>query len=132
MIRFENVGVFIREKVWLENSLSKSLRLFSSQNFSRINTPTFSNLIILHAHPPMKIEQSVPKRRHIKFRHGELRRRKHTTFRTGRNFEIKNSDLVRSVPHTLETAVASTFSHRHLPSKYNTNTHLHGNLISKE
>ena len=28
-----NVGVFIREKVWLENSLS--------QNFSRTNTPTF-------------------------------------------------------------------------------------------
>jgi len=28
-----NVGVFKREKVWLENSLS--------QTFSRINTPTF-------------------------------------------------------------------------------------------
>ena len=43
-------------------------RLFSSQTFSRINTPTFSNLVILHTYPPMKMEQSVPKRRHIKFR----------------------------------------------------------------
>jgi len=37
---FENVGVFIREKVWL--------KLFSSQTFSRINIPAFSNLVILH------------------------------------------------------------------------------------
>jgi hypothetical protein len=44
------------------------LRLFSSQTFSRINTPTFSNLVILHTYQPMKIEQSVPKRRHIKFK----------------------------------------------------------------
>jgi len=29
--------------------------------------------------PPMKMEQSVPKRRHIKFRPGELPRRKHKT-----------------------------------------------------
>jgi len=60
MIWFQNVGVFIREKVWLENSMS--------QTFSRINTPTFRNLIILHTYPPMKMEESVPKRRHIKFR----------------------------------------------------------------
>jgi len=53
MTRFENVGVFIREKVWLENSLS--------QTFSRTNTPTFSNLVILYTYPPMKMEQSVPK-----------------------------------------------------------------------
>jgi hypothetical protein len=32
------------------------LRLFSSQTFSRINTPTFSNLVILHTYPPMKME----------------------------------------------------------------------------
>jgi hypothetical protein len=49
MTRFENVGVFIREKVWLENSLT--------QTFSRITTPTFSNLVILHTYPPMKMEQ---------------------------------------------------------------------------
>jgi len=47
---FENFGVFIREKVWL--------RLFSSQTFSRINTPKFSNLFILHTNPPMKMEQT--------------------------------------------------------------------------
>jgi hypothetical protein len=27
-----------------------------------------ANLVILHTYPPMKIEQCVPKRRHIKFR----------------------------------------------------------------
>jgi hypothetical protein len=50
MTRFENVGVFIREKVWL--------RLFSSQTFYRINTPTFSDLVILRTYPPMKLEQT--------------------------------------------------------------------------
>jgi hypothetical protein len=33
------------------------LRLFLSQTFSRINTLTFSNLVILHTYPPMKMEQ---------------------------------------------------------------------------
>ena len=37
----------------------------------------------------MKMEQSVPKRRHIKFRRRESPKRKHTTFRTRRMFEIK-------------------------------------------
>jgi len=50
MTRCENVGVFVREKVWI--------RLFSSQTFSRTNTPTFSNLVILHPYPPMKMEQT--------------------------------------------------------------------------
>jgi hypothetical protein len=65
MTRFENVGVFIRENVWLENSLSQQgnppsywLRLFLSQTFSRINTPVFSNLVILHTYPPTKMEQT--------------------------------------------------------------------------
>jgi hypothetical protein len=49
MTRCEKVGVFIREKVWLENSLSQTLSL--------IITPTFSNLIVLHTYPPMKMEQ---------------------------------------------------------------------------
>jgi len=74
------LGVFIREKVWPENS--------PSQTFSRINTPIFGNLVILHTYPLMKMEQSVPKRRHIKFRRRELPRRKHTTFRTRRKFII--------------------------------------------
>jgi len=34
--------------------------------FSRINTPTFSNLVILHTYLPLKMGQSVP-RRHKKF-----------------------------------------------------------------
>ena len=34
------------------------LRLFSSQTFFHINTPTFSNLVILHTYPPMKMEQT--------------------------------------------------------------------------
>jgi hypothetical protein len=50
MTSFEDVGVFIREKVWLENSLS--------QTFYRINTPTFSHLVILRTYPPVKMEQT--------------------------------------------------------------------------
>jgi hypothetical protein len=33
------------------------LRLFSSQTFSPINTPTFSKFFIFHKFPPMKMEQ---------------------------------------------------------------------------
>ena len=33
-------------------------RFGSSQTFSRINTPTFSNLVILRTYPPMKMEQA--------------------------------------------------------------------------
>jgi hypothetical protein len=51
MTRFENVVVFIQKKVWL--------RLFLSQTFSLINTLTFSNLVILHTYPPMKMEETV-------------------------------------------------------------------------
>jgi len=40
------------------HSPSYWLRLFSSQTFSRINNPTFSNLAILHTYPPMKMEQT--------------------------------------------------------------------------
>jgi hypothetical protein len=41
---------------------------FFELNFSPINNPTFSNLFIFYTYPPMKMGQSVPKRRHIKFR----------------------------------------------------------------
>jgi len=34
------------------------LRLFSSQTFSCINTPTFSTPVILHTYSPMKMEQT--------------------------------------------------------------------------
>jgi len=40
----------VREKVWLENSLS--------QTFSHINTPKYSNLVVLHTYPAMKMEQT--------------------------------------------------------------------------
>jgi hypothetical protein len=52
------------------------LRLFSSQTFSRINTPTFSTPVILHTYPHMKMEQSVPKRWHIKFRRRGITQKK--------------------------------------------------------
>jgi hypothetical protein len=68
-----NDGIFIREKVWLENSLSHPpsywLRLFSSQIFSRMDTPTI--LKFSHSTPTCLWRwnrQSVPKRLHIKFR----------------------------------------------------------------
>jgi hypothetical protein len=44
------------------------LRPFLSQTFSHINTPTYSTPVILHTDPPMKVEQSVPKRWHAEFR----------------------------------------------------------------
>jgi len=44
MTGVENVGVLIREKVWLEPN--------------RINTPTFSTPVILHTYPPMKMGQT--------------------------------------------------------------------------
>jgi hypothetical protein len=50
MTKFENVGSFIREKFRIKNSLN--------QLFSLINNPTFSNLVILHTYPPMKMEQT--------------------------------------------------------------------------
>jgi len=45
-------------------------------NFSRIDIPTFSNLVILHTYPPMKMKQSVPKRRRIKFRRWGITQKK--------------------------------------------------------
>jgi hypothetical protein len=55
---------------------SYCFRLFSSHIFSRINTPIFSNLVILHTYPPMKMEQTVSKRRHIKFRRWGITQKK--------------------------------------------------------
>jgi hypothetical protein len=58
------------------HSSSYWLRLFLNQTFSRINTPIFSNQAIIHTYPPMKMEQSVPKRRYIKFRRREITQKK--------------------------------------------------------
>ena len=57
------------------------LRLYSSQTFSSINTPTFSNLVILHTYLPVKIEQTdCSETSAYKIQTpGELPRRKHTT-----------------------------------------------------
>jgi hypothetical protein len=49
----------------------------------------------LHTYPPMKMEQSVPKRRHIKFRCRGITQKKHTTFGTRRKFEVKNTTVER-------------------------------------
>jgi hypothetical protein len=64
MTGVENVGVFISEK------------LFLSQTFSRLNTPTFSTPVILHTYLPTKMGQGVPKRLHIKFRHPGITQKK--------------------------------------------------------
>jgi len=58
------------------NNLAYWLRLFSSQTSSRINNPTFSKTVILHTYPHMKMEQSVPKRRNIKFRRWGITQKK--------------------------------------------------------
>ena len=55
------------EKVWLVISLSHypvtllpvGSGYFRAKPFPRINTPTFSNLVILDTYLPMKMEQTV-------------------------------------------------------------------------
>ena len=54
----------------------RNVGVFSSQTFSRINTPTFLTPFILHTYPPMKMEQNVPKRRCIKFRRRGITQKK--------------------------------------------------------
>jgi len=72
--------------VWLKISwtiLKEELaQTILSQTFSRINTPTISTQLLFLLTPPMKMEQSVPKRRHIKFRRPE----NHTKERTQQNY----------------------------------------------
>ena len=55
-----------------------------------LNTPTFSNLVILHTYPPIKMEQSAPKRRHIKFRRRGITQKKAYNIQKRQKFEIKN------------------------------------------
>jgi hypothetical protein len=61
------------EHLYGKKSLTRKL---SSQTFPLINTPATSNLVTLHTYPPMNMEQSVPKRRHIKFRHRGITQKK--------------------------------------------------------
>ena len=106
MTRFESVGVFIRETVWL--------RLFSSHTFSRINTPTFSNLVILHTYPPTKMEQCVPKRRHKISDAGELPRRKHTTSLQWLQWDFLFPAPIRTVHISLYRHPTTSDDHRHI------------------
>jgi hypothetical protein len=70
----------ILEKLWRPApTLSPSFLLAQAifePNFSRINTPTFSKLVIIYTYPPMKMKQSVPKRQHINFRRREITQKK--------------------------------------------------------
>jgi hypothetical protein len=59
----------MRGKIWLENSLSQTFSLIIPQHFSNIVHST-------HNYLPMKMEQSVPKRRHIKFRRRGITQKK--------------------------------------------------------
>jgi hypothetical protein len=71
------------------------LRVFSSQTFFRINTPTFWNLIILHTYPPMIMEQSVLKRRHIKFKRREISRKKSYNFQN--TAKVWNQEDIKAI-----------------------------------
>ena len=62
------------EKVWLENNLSRYEGGWESDRVTlspchpvTMSHRLFSNLFIIHTYLPMKMEQSVPKRRRIKF-----------------------------------------------------------------
>jgi hypothetical protein len=83
-----------RKRLLRVHTSSECLRLILSQNFFYINTPTFSFRLFLLT-PPMKMEQTV-------FRNvgiynsdaAESPKRKNTTFRTRRKFEIKNVPFI--------------------------------------
>ena len=115
MTRFENVGVFVREKFWIENSLSQQATIGSGfagifiwktfwlentlrqqspigSGFSHINTSTFCNLVVLHTYTPMKMEQSVPKRRHIKFRRRGIAHKK--AYNIQNTAKVRNQDYI--------------------------------------
>ena len=65
--------------------------LLLSQTSSCINTPAVTSRIFFLLTPPMRIVQCVPKRRHIKLSRRGTPKRKDTTFRTWRKFEIKSN-----------------------------------------
>jgi len=97
------------------------LRLFLSQ------TELFSNPVILHTYLPMKMGHSVSKRQRIKFRHHEITpRRKHTTFRTRREFEIKKTkeEIIAHLTQITENYCRKQFrTTQLLVNKYKPNTH---------
>jgi hypothetical protein len=87
-------------------------RVFSNQTFSRINTPTFSNLVNLHNYPPMKMKHSVPKRRHIQFRRRVITQKKtqRSSYFSGVGLKGIVSILVKYYTHNrvLQTTFKST------------------------
>jgi len=69
-----------------------------SQKFSRTNTPTISPWLFLLHTPPMKMEQSVPKRRHIKFRDREITEKKEYNIHNTAKVWNQEKDII-SVSH---------------------------------
>ena len=79
---------------------SYSLWLFSSQTFSRINTPTF--LKPSHSAPTCLWRfngQSVPKRRHIKFRRRGITQKK--VYNIPNRAEVLNQGVILYLQHTM-------------------------------
>jgi hypothetical protein len=74
MAGVEDVRVFLREK--------GLARKFSSQNFFQCKYPNIlkPSLFYTHTYLPMKMEQSVPKRRHINFRRRGITQKKAYNF----------------------------------------------------
>jgi hypothetical protein len=80
------VGVSIWEKVWLENSLN--------QTFSRMATPTI--LKFSHSTPTCLWRwNSVPKRRHIKFRRRGITQKK--TYNIQNMVKVWNQETVKCI-----------------------------------
>ena len=64
-------------------------------NFSCINTPTISSRLFLLLAPPMKIERSVPKRQHIKFRRRGITQKKE--YNVQNTAEVLNQEWITFV-----------------------------------
>ena len=103
----ENAGVFIWEKFG------------SSQTFSRINTPTFLNLVIFLSYLPIKMGQSVSKRRHIKFRGRGITQKKQYNFQN--TAEIWNQESNYLLKFTSSHGIMSrnaSFSYKNLLTRH--------------
>ena len=80
MTRFQNVGVFVREKVWLENSLSQQAQaifepILFPYKYSNILKPSHSSYLRAYEDGTERVFRNVG----IKHSEaGELPRRKHT------------------------------------------------------
>jgi len=77
-----------------------------SQTFSRINTSIFSNLVILHTYPPMKMKESVLKRRDIKFRRRGITQKK--AYNIQNTAKVWNQEKIFGIHWRLGEHTAST------------------------